>query len=321
MNLSSILADRELMDEVRSRIERGASDPMFPIFDRRSATRSLDEIHEGKKFAIGYDIEAIVRTTGRPALFVKNGTFSVPDSEVWKNRLETGRSTIESAISAVGRIELKNHSDFEWVGTGWVVKDNIVVTNRHVAQEFALKGTSGSFQFRRNYENKEIGARIDLREEYMQPEESEFKVVKILHIEDEEGPDIAFLEVEFIGLNAPAPIKLAESTYAGAYVAAIGFPAWDGKRNDPAVMRQVFNDIYDVKRLQPGQIVKVAENYITHDCSTLGGNSGSPVIDLSTGEAVGLHFAGSYLKENSAVPAAIVKNRLRKLCISARHAA
>ena len=42
---------------------------------------------------------------------------------------------------------------------------------------------------------------------------------------------------------------------------------------------------------------------ITHDCSTLGGNSGSVLLDLQTGEAVGLHFAGLYLQDNFAVPA------------------
>lgn len=39
-----------------------------------------------------------------------------------------------------------------------------------------------SFQFLQNFENKEIGARIDLREEYLQSDEVEFKVVKILHV-------------------------------------------------------------------------------------------------------------------------------------------
>ena len=63
-----------------------------------------------------------------------------------------------------------------------------------------------------------------------------------------------------------------------------------------AVMREVFDDIYGVKRLQPGTIVTESSEIITHDCSTLGGNSGSPLIDLSTGEAVGLHFSGPLLK-------------------------
>jgi len=30
-----------------------------------------------------------------------------------------------------------------------------------------------------------------------------------------------------------------------------------------------------------------------HDCATLVGNSGSPVIDILTGKVVGTHFAGS----------------------------
>ena len=41
---------------------------------------------------------------------------------------------------------------------------------------------------------------------------------------------------------------------------------------------------------------------VTHDSSTLGGNSGSAVIDIETGTVVGLHFAGRYLEANYAVP-------------------
>jgi V8-like Glu-specific endopeptidase len=38
-----------------------------------------------------------------------------------------------------------------------------------------------------------------------------------------------------------------------------------------------------------------------HDCSKLGGNSGSCVIDLETNQVIGLHFGGRYLGRNSAV--------------------
>jgi len=45
---------------------------------------------------------------------------------------------------------------------------------------------------------------------------------------------------------------------------------------------------------------------MTHDSSTLGGNSGSAIIDVRTGEVIGLHFglhfAGLYLQANYAVP-------------------
>ena len=52
---------------------------------------------------------------------------------------------------------------------------------------------------------------------------------------------------------------------------------------------------------------------VLHDCSTLGGNSGSVLLDLATGEAVGLHFAGRFLEANYAVPAAVVAARLEQV--------
>jgi endonuclease G, mitochondrial len=65
-----------------------------------------------------------------------------------------------------------------------------------------------------------------------------------------------------------------------------------------------------VKRLQPGEIrgrMRTASfgklvNAATHDCSTLGGNSGSAVLDLSSGAVLALHFGGSYREQNYAVP-------------------
>jgi endonuclease G len=62
--------------------------------------------------------------------------------------------------------------------------------------------------------------------------------------------------------------------------------------------------------MQPGQLRHRAKvrsfetvvNAMTHDSSTLGGNSGSVLIEVETGQVVGLHFAGEYLKANYAVP-------------------
>ena len=78
-------------------------------------------------------------------------------------------------------------------------------------------------------------------------------------------------------------------------------------------MRQVFGDVYDKKRLAPGEILKVTDSEIEHDCSTLGGNSGSAVVSLATGEALGLHFAGLYMEANYAVPAPKLRDLLNKL--------
>ena len=80
-------------------------------------------------------------------------------------------------------------------------------------------------------------------------------------------------------------------------------------------MDKIFGDIYDVKRLQPGQIKSVRTDLITHDASTLGGNSGSVVIDQQTGKAVGLHFGGKFMEENYAVPAPVIRDIMTKLGI------
>jgi endonuclease G len=75
-------------------------------------------------------------------------------------------------------------------------------------------------------------------------------------------------------------------------------------------MADIFGDVFDKKRLAPGQITRRANGLVLHDCSTLGGNSGSVVLDLESGSALGLHFAGRFLEANYAVPAEIVARRL-----------
>jgi hypothetical protein len=82
----------------------------------------------------------------------------------------------------------------------------------------------------------------------------------------------------------------------------VGYPAADGRRNDPDEMQRIFAGVYNVKRLQPGEVRSVDGTRLVHDCSTLGGNSGSCVVDLETAEVVGLHFGGRYLQGNNAVP-------------------
>jgi endonuclease G, mitochondrial len=57
-------------------------------------------------------------------------------------------------------------------------------------------------------------------------------------------------------------------------------------------------------------VIEPAAGTLTHDCSTLGGNSGSVVLSLDTGQAVGLHFAGRFLEANFAVPSSVVARRL-----------
>src|SRR5258708_39179947 len=86
-------------------------------------------------------------------------------------------------------------------------------------------------------------------------------------------------------------------------------PACDSRIPEPNLMEDIFGKIYNKKRLAPGGITSVEEARILHSCTTLGGNSGSAVIDLDTGEALGLHFSGSFLATNYAVRSDVAKQR------------
>ena len=93
----------------------------------------------------------------------------------------------------------------------------------------------------------------------------------------------------------------------------IGYPARDSRAPDEQLVQSIFGDVFDKKRLAPGQVTEAKTDVLLHDCSTLGGNSGSVVLDLGTGHAVGLHFAGRFLETNYAVPMTVVAERLEQV--------
>lgn len=262
--------------------------------------------------------ETIVLRTGRPVLTVKNDqpdlVFRDAESEVWRKRLENAKEQIHRAVLATGRVEVQHHPTFEWIGTGWLVREDIIVTNRHVAQEFARRQGS-RFTFRQGTLGRAMRASVDFLEEFGRSEERTFTLKDVLHIEGDAGPDIALLRVaphstqplaEPIALSPHAPI-------ANQQVATIGYPARDSRIPEQDLMEDIFGDVFDKKRLAPGQVVRTASGSLEHDCSTLGGNSGSVVLDLESGEAVGLHFAGRFLVANFAVPASVVNQRMREV--------
>ena len=60
-------------------------------------------------------------------------------------------------------------------------------------------------------------------------------------------------------------------------------------RNDAFAMRDIFKGVYNVKRLSPGWVsgVRPDGKLLEHDCTALGGNSGSVVLNLATGKVCG----------------------------------
>jgi endonuclease G len=315
---AAVAADADLMAEIRDRAKKTLT-AHRPILDANEVALSLtefrtvdDETAVADPTAQAY-AEAIVLLDGRPSLLVRDDTFEDPELEYWQSRLTPHRRGLEAALRSVGRIELTGHETYDWVGTGWVVGDRLIVTNRHVAALFARQQGQG-FAFRPSPLGGAMAARIDFREEYQVGEAREVAVARILYVAPDGAgqPDVAVLELAE-GAELPPPVRLAAGRRAADPVAVVGYPAWDSRNGEDA-MRNVFRDIYDVKRLAPGYLIPSTDPAtLQHDCSTLGGNSGSAVLDVPTGAAVGLHFGGRFLTGNYAVRAEVVRGILERL--------
>jgi V8-like Glu-specific endopeptidase len=284
----------------RTRLERAAAAELSELV--ATGARSLDKLRDGRDLDLSDDevqgLEAIVRLEGRPAIVVQNGSFMQPPA-AWAS-LNDARAAITDAVARVGRIAVTGHPEYDWVGTGFLVAADLLMTNEHVAREFS-RFAEGRWQFRPQHT-----AGVDLRAEYGSDATLTFAVTEVAGVHD--TYDLALLRVApQSGDGAlPTPLSVAAAPperLRGLPVYAIGYPAWDGKRNEPAAMRRIFLDIYNVKRLQPGEITSngLAGAAFHHDCSTLGGNSGSPLLDLTTHRVIGLHFGGDFMQRNQAI--------------------
>lgn len=307
---SALHRPRRAADETRAEIGAPTDDveialgqPVRTAVERSAdgARRAIDKIRrDGQDAQLDPDevvgTEAIILLVGRPALLIQEGKF-FPPPEVWA-KLEQSRDAIQTTIQSVGRIEVKGHPAMDWIGTGWLVADDVVMTNRHVAKEFTRQsGRSWVFE-------PGMRGRIDFHEEFGGSTAAEFRLTEVIGVHDEH--DLALFRVtrRSAGKALPPPLKLVPTrtrARKGQEVYVIGFPASDSRRNDPDEMRRIFDNIYNVKRLQPGEVKKVSGSTFEHDCSTLGGNSGSCVIDLESHRVLGLHFSGRYLEANKAV--------------------
>lgn len=265
--------------------------------------KALGKIENGTEDQINEDeqrgLEAIISQVVRPAILIKKGHFSPPTAQ-WKI-LNNHRKQIENSSQCVGRIEVSGHPEQDWVGTGFIAGKNVIMTNRHVALHFA-EADNNRWKFLPNR-----SASIDFIREFKSSQSLGFEIEGIIGIHSKF--DLALLSVKEksdtgAALLSPLEVTTNEPDINNkVQVYVVGYPAYDGTRNEPEVMRRIFADIYDVKRLQPGLVTAFdrSRQELLHDCSTLGGNSGSPVFDLKTSQIIGLHFGGRYLQSNYAV--------------------
>ena len=251
-----------------------------------------------------FGLEAIVLPRNRPVTFVRGGSYDDLDGPWVSLNDNVVKKRIASLLPLIGRVEVPSSPILPYAGTGFVVGQGLIATNRHVAQLFS-QGLGLTIRYRAG------DAAIDFKRQIDAPDDDRTAYLSVRAVEMIHPYwDMALLRIDdlptdrMLRLSVKSPEELLDHN-----VVVIGYPARD-ERNDVALQDRIFNRTYNVKRLQPGVIRARARiqsfentvNALTHDASTLGGNSGSAVIEVDTGDVVALHFAGEYLKANYAVP-------------------
>ncbi len=258
-----------------------------------------------------FHLESIVVLGGaRPAFDITNDSFPDLPAPRWQ-AINDQKSALEPLIRGIGRLDLIGHPNRSYAGTAFVCGERRLLTNRHVAQLFVEGvGSQAQLQF-----TPGILGRLDLKQEVGSTLSLVTSVVAPVLVHDQW--DLAVLEVDQLPPGV-APLPLLPSSLSDpsdGIAAIIGYPALDPEENLLEQL-QIFRSTFEKKRLQPGRLkgMLAASSFgrivqaLGHDCSTLGGNSGSALIDIESATVVGIHFTGQPMVANYAVPTWVLAN-------------
>lgn len=262
------------------------------------------------------EIEEIERF---PALRVQGGTLPPIHLAEWQDLTDDPgtKDRVESAIAATGQIRMGSRQ--KAIGTAWLVREDLAVTARHVADNFATADNAGRGRLRTNVDNEPIEVNVDVLDESPLDPPRPIRVVNPLWLQPPQAgePDLAFLSVE--PTHGITPLSLGGAPFEGQRIAVVGYPGPGRgiKPINPEIFRKAFGEVLYVKRVSPGYVIEEAlwrhpwefwTNATLHH-----GSSGSPVVDLGDGKVTGLHYDGRYGEANWALKAEVIRDRLARL--------
>ncbi|ODP32319.1 serine protease [Pandoraea sp. ISTKB] len=195
--------------------------------------------------------------------------------------------------------------------TAFVVGKSHILTNRHVLQKYAYIDNQGKWRL---YDKQLL--RVSFPLEYssctVRTPPHDVRIVAIEAVgEDGENNDYAILRTEDNALPPAAPMAPNFNLTEGSRVAVIGYPArpvscagaeagedctyLSDKQIDTMFKLPDSQVPFPAERIAPGMLLvnpSLDPQQFSYDSSTWGGNSGSPIVRLSDGMIVGLHYGG-----------------------------
>lgn len=238
---------------------------------------------------------AIIRPLDRPALRV------APDQSVdwslWPDAVipEPPHERVTRTVAAVGRLLVRG-GPFPWAGSCFLAGPGLVL-----AASFAVNmvtegaGKAVTLQAGKQLPVQFADGRVVEVERvlFLHP----YFRVALLQLADSEG--------------LPDPLSVASTSpenLGGHDVALISCAAKD-PRNDLDAQVRIFGEDPDQSFfVQPGKVLGIGAFSegeapgLLHDCSCLGGSSGGPLVELESGDVLGLHTSGRAGTHNYAEP-------------------
>jgi DNA/RNA endonuclease G (NUC1) len=236
-------------------------------------------------------MQRLVTAFVRPAVPMAMGLGDV-ESRYWNRRLALAGRELSRAATAVARVWLDGHPALRWAGTCWFVTDSWAVTTRAVAQEIRHPG---------------VKARV----------EQGGQLFAVVDVRTHDGPSINSL-LAFLVLDGARRFTNGWHTSGrgggkSGVVATIGYCARDSRTGDP-LLDLVYERSFNQKCVAPGRLLNSSEDgLLTHDCASVGNTAGAMIVDLATGQVVGLHVGGALDGPGAGVAWPTIEQALREL--------
>ncbi len=217
----------------------------------------------------------------RPALRIEHGRLPLASQT---DLVPTERETIETLMPGIASV------GWRWdvpLATAFQVAPRVLATSAHVAERLL-----------RDSQDLERGHCVASFDADAHRPRSVISITGVCARHPVE--DVALLELASDGPLRQG-LRLAREPWLarGDRVLAVGYPLYSA--STPDFIEALFENMYGVKRASPGELLGVEGDWLYHDCTTLSGNSGSPLIDMRTGLVVGVHASGWFAFRNTAV--------------------
>lgn len=255
-------------------------------------------------------LEAIIEVTGRPAVRYPHGKVQPPVSVLgenahWQVVIVTAKTKINRASAAVGRIAITNNLGLEEpLGTGWRTGPDLIVTNRHVVKDMVANPQDSTSAWKMDAAKQPF---IDFAATDEADAAQRFDIADVLFVAAEDEIDIAIVRITSSAALLPQALTVdwdrespgrelsaengAPPIFQGREIYVVGHPY---RRRHSELVVSVFGAADGLKRLSPGLVRRLdpEKPLLEHDCSTLGGNSGSCVFTADQHAVIGVHVGG-----------------------------